>query len=197
MNLNLRPIFPVNETINQNNYYWFDKGFTPVDVDFILEKSKDYPYSEAGIINQATNDSIRKSNIKWLPFDETWSWVYERIMQYSAEANKTIWNFNLHTIIDQIQFTEYIGAGGHYDWHTDIGPNSISHRKISIIIQLTDSTDYEGGELQLKSSNVEIIAPRTKGSVILFPSFMLHRITPLLSGERRRLVLWGGGDHYR
>ena len=195
--MDLKPIFPVKEGINQTNYYWFENGFTTQEIDTIVNGSLEYEFQKAIIMDEGNTDKFRKSNIKWLPFDSKWEWVIDKIMSQVTEANKTIWNFDLKSIIDNIQYTEYEGNGGHYDWHLDIGPGSISHRKISITIQLSDPEEYVGGDLQIMTGSEYTTVPRGKGTVVIFPSFLLHRVVPLTSGNRKSLVLWVGGDHYK
>jgi PKHD-type hydroxylase len=133
--MKLRPVFTPTEEINQTNYYWFNGGLTSEEVDKIVEDAKEYPFVKALVVDEENTDKFRKSNIKWLPFDSKWDWVIDKIMSQVVEANDTIWKFDLNSVIDNIQYTEYEGNGGHYDWHLDIGPGSISHRKISIVIQ--------------------------------------------------------------
>ena len=195
--MDLKPIFPAKEGINQTNYYWFENGFTTQEVDTIVNGSLEYEFQRAVIMDEGNTDKFRKSNIKWLPFDSKWEWVIDKIMSQVTEANSAIWNFELKSIIDNIQYTEYEGNGGHYDWHLDIGPGSISHRKISIVIQLSDPNDYVGGDLQIMTGSEYTTIPRGKGNVVVFPSFLLHRVVPLTSGNRKSLVLWVGGDHYK
>jgi len=195
--MDLKPIFPAKEGINQTNYYWFENGFTTQEVDTIVNGSLEYEFQKAVIMDEGNTDKFRKSNIKWLPFDSKWEWVIDKIMSQVTEANNTIWNFELKSIIDNIQYTEYEGNGGHYDWHLDIGPGSISHRKISITIQLSDPEEYVGGDLQIMTGSEYTTVPRGKGTVVIFPSFLLHRVVPLTSGNRKSLVLWVGGDHYK
>ena len=195
--MDLKPIFPAKEGINQTNYYWFENGFTTQEIDTIVNGSLEYEFQKAIIMDEGNTDKFRKSNIKWLPFDSKWEWVIDKIMSQVTEANKTIWNFDLKSIIDNIQYTEYEGNGGHYDWHLDIGPVSISHRKISITIQLSDPEEYVGGDLQIMTGSEYTTVPRGKGTVVIFPSFLLHRVVPLTSGNRKSLVLWVGGDHYK
>ena len=85
-----------------------------------------------------------------------------------------------------------------YDWHVDCGDSSPAcFRKISITVQLTGQDDYSGGELVLKYGKNDTIIPKDKGRVAIFPSFMLHRVTPVESGIRKSLVLWLGGLPYR
>jgi PKHD-type hydroxylase len=195
--MELKPIFPYKQGINQTNYYWFNGGFSSEEVDKIVADAKEYSFVKGLVVDEENTDKFRKSNIKWLPFDSKWEWVIDRIMSQVTEANDAIWNFDLKSIIDNIQYTEYDGNGGHYDWHLDIGPGSISHRKISIVVQLSDPEDYVGGDLELKPGCDDLVIPRGKGNVVVFPSFLLHRVVPLTSGNRKSLVLWVGGDHYK
>jgi len=195
--MDLKPIFPIKEDINQTNYYWFENGFTTQEIDTIVNGSLEYEFQKAIIMDEGNTDKFRKSNIKWLPFESKWEWVIDKIMSQVTEANNAIWNFELKSIIDNIQYTEYEGNGGHYDWHLDIGPGSISHRKISITIQLSDPEEYVGGDLQIMTGSEYTTVPRGKGTVVIFPSFLLHRVVPLTSGNRKSLVLWVGGDHYK
>jgi PKHD-type hydroxylase len=195
--MELKPTFPYKQGINQTNYYWFNGGFSSEEVDRIVEDAKEYSFVKGVIVDEDNTDNFRKSNIKWLPFDSKWEWVIDKIMNQVMEANDAIWNFDLKSIIDNIQYTEYDGNGGHYDWHMDIGPGAISHRKISIVVQLSDPSDYVGGDLELKPGCTDMVIPRGKGNVVVFPSFLLHRVVPLTSGNRKSLVLWVGGDHYK
>jgi PKHD-type hydroxylase len=195
--MKLRPVFTPTEEINQTNYYWFNGGLTSEEVDKIVEDAKEYPFVKALVVDEENTDKFRKSNIKWLPFDSKWDWVIDKIMSQVVEANDTIWKFDLNSVIDNIQYTEYEGNGGHYDWHLDIGPGSISHRKISIVIQLSDPDEYVGGDLELMTGSDHTKIPRGKGNVVIFPSFLLHRVVPLISGNRKSLVLWVGGGHYK
>jgi PKHD-type hydroxylase len=195
--MKLRPIFTPTEEINQTNYYWFNGGLTSEEVDKIVEDAKEYPFVKALVVDEKNTDKFRKSNIKWLPFDSKWDWVIDKIMSQVVEANDTIWKFDLNSVIDNIQYTEYEGNGGHYDWHLDIGPGSISHRKISIVIQLSEPDEYVGGDLEIMTGSDHTKIPRGKGNVIIFPSFLLHRVVPLISGNRKSLVLWVGGGHYK
>lgn len=195
--MELKPIFLPKEDINQTNYYWFNGGFTSDEVNKIVEDAKEYPFVKALVVDEENTDKFRKSNVKWLPYDNKWEWVIDKIMSQVVEANDTMWKFDLKSVIDQIQYTEYEGNGGHYDWHMDIGPGKISHRKISIVVQLSDPSEYVGGDLELKTGADQVVVPRGKGNVIVFPSFLLHRVVPLTSGNRKSLVLWVGGGQYR
>jgi PKHD-type hydroxylase len=148
----------------------------------------------------ASDDSaIRSSIVKWIPQNDQWSWLYDKMINMATIANNALWNFDLQTAPEQIQFTEYHASqGGHYGWHQDIGPGMLSLRKVSITVQLSGPEDYQGGDLQIwQGGDNPIDAPKGKGTVVIFPSYMMHRVTKVTSGIRRSLVLWVGGEHYR
>lgn len=196
-----RPIFEVNNNINQTEYYWYQNGFSEEELEWITNLQAMYQYDTASIVG-STNPSddisnIRNSRIKWLTLDDNSSWVYEKLANMCLEANDTIWGFNVTSLKDDVQYTEYYEGGGHYDWHVDIGPYPINHRKISIVVQLSDPSEYEGGDLELWTGGQFKQIPKIKGCTVVFPSFLLHRVTPVTKGIRKSLVLWVGGDAYQ
>jgi len=197
--MEIKPIFNINTNINQTEYYWYKEGFNTEELDWISNLKELYEYEIASIVGPTDPTiikEIRQSRIKWIPFDENSIWLYDKLKNFAIEANNTVWGFDLHSIIDSIQYTEYPEGGGHYDWHVDIGPG-INHRKISIVVQLSDPSEYEGGDLQIWSGGQFRTVPKLKGCTALFPSFLLHRVTPVTKGLRRTLVLWVGGSSYR
>ena len=196
--MEIKPIIPVPTHINQTNYYWYKEGLDLIDVQKVEDLADTHPYTKGTIIgNDEIVESVRKSKIKWLYPNDGSQWLYDKIINMVVEANNTMWNFNLYSVIDSIQYTEYSEGGGHYDWHMDIGPGSISHRKVSITIQLSDPSEYEGGDLELWYGGSTIQIPKNKGLTVIFPSFSMHRVTPITKGVRKSLVLWVGGEHYK
>jgi PKHD-type hydroxylase len=191
-------VFPTNSKTIQTNYYWFENAFLNEEYDYINNLQGLYPFEKAKVVDDTINEDhkARKSQIKWLYHDEKSDWLYNKIENMVIEANQ-VWNFDLYSIRDSIQYTEYYEGGGHYDWHMDIGPYPINNRKISITIQLSDPDDYIGGDLEIWTGNGLQTCARQKGSALLFPSYMLHRVTPVTSGTRKSLVLWVGGSPYK
>jgi PKHD-type hydroxylase len=190
--------FDQKETDAQN-FYFYDKGFDKGELSKVEASIKELPWHIAKTAGD--NKKTRKSNIKWIPQNESWFWLYEKLANMAVEANSTIWNFDLNTIPEMIQYTEYHAPAGHYDWHADIGPGILSNRKVSITVQLSEPDEYEGGNLELfRGGSMEgpfESAPRSAGCVYLFPSYMMHRVTPVTRGTRKSFVLWLGGGHYK
>ena len=156
----------------------------------------------------------RKSDIVWL--NDTW--IYKELHPYVHQANeKAGWNFEWDWS-ESCQFTKY-GVGQYYGWHCDSWdrpynkPNDPAQhgkiRKLSMTISLSDPSEYEGGNLEFdfrnqvdwennkkaKVHSCNEIRPR--GSIIVFPSFVWHRVAPVTRGTRYSLVVWNLGPMWK
>jgi PKHD-type hydroxylase len=190
--------FPQRE-VDLLNWYWFERGFSIDEINRTLELTAKFNYEEAVTFGtDSPNDEIRKSRLKWINNSHTDAkWLYSKVLDLVKTANSNLWNFDLISSPESIQYTEYHEGGGHYGYHVDIGPGSASHRKVSLVVQLSDPSEYEGGEFEiLRGMNPEKL-PNNQGAVLLFPSYLLHRVTPVTRGIRRSLVLWVGGSPFR
>jgi PKHD-type hydroxylase len=181
------------------NYYYYSEGFSKSELKKIDKGIKKLSLNKASTAGINNKDDIRSSKVRWIPQDTEWLWLYKKLSEYISAANETLWDFDLHHIPEQIQFTEYYATeNGHYTWHQDIGPGTLSKRKISITVQLSEPDEYEGGDLEMwGGGNNVTTAYRGAGSVFIFPSYMMHRVTPVTKGVRKSFVLWVGGSHYR
>jgi PKHD-type hydroxylase len=97
-----------------------------------------------------------------------------------------------------MQVTEYCGEqGGYYHWHHDVQWNgqAVSDRKLSVTVQLSGADEYEGGDFEFDEvkTNADF---RSKGTVLVFPSYLRHRIHPVTSGTRCALVAWFFGPRW-
>ena len=184
--------------VNHFNYYYFTDVFTTEQLGRIKEIGNSYPMkaAEVGGGEDSQVSDYRKSEVSWIPEDQKNQWLYDKIAEYAVSANKEMWNFDIWGYHDSLQFTNYYGDGGHYDWHADLGPG-ISNRKLSVVLQLSDPKDYVGGELQMNTGGAITTVPKEYGLLCFFPSFVLHRVTPLTSGTRTSLVTWLCGANLR
>lgn len=184
--------------VNYTDYYWFKEGFTSEELQKIEEMTFQLPFETAatGQDDKSQISNYRKSKVKWCPQTEDWEWVYSKLHNMIVEANDTMWKFDLSSMNEQIQYTEYYEGGGHYDWHMDCGIGIQNQRKISVTVQLSSPDEYDGGDLEFNIGN-HITAPRIQGAAVIFPSFYLHRVTPVTKGTRKSFVLWVGGEPYR
>lgn len=182
--------------VDYSNYYYFQNAFTENEL-IVLKKIGDATHKEkAGVTDQGTITDTRISEVGWIAPTIEAEWIYEKIQNFVIEANNTMWNFDISGYHDQLQYTTYYGGGGHYDWHTDVGPN-MANRKISVVCQLTPPEQYTGGDLNINGGRGILTAPRDYNTVIIFPSFVLHRVTPVITGTRTSLVTWLAGPPLR
>jgi PKHD-type hydroxylase len=110
---------------------------------------------------------------------------------------ESFFDFELTGLFEQLQFTVYEEAGSHYDWHLDKMLSDLPPRKLSLVLQLSDPEEYTGGDLELFVSSNPIKIERKRGLLTAFPSFTLHRVTPVTSGIRKSLVAWVGGPKFK
>ena len=196
--------------------YWFWKSSIPSNLcDDIVQhglskqESKAFTGTSDDPTPEETADKIRQSNVSWL--DDRW--IYDIIQPYVTQANESAgWNFEWDWS-ETIQFTKY-KLNQFYDWHQDAynkpypddgNPNRTGKiRKLSIIVTLVDGSEYDGGDLQMnfrhkaKIDEIKTITEiRPKGSVIVFPSYIFHRVTPVTRGTRYSLVNWNIGYPYK
>tara|TARA_R110000851_G_scaffold53311_4_gene126455 strand:+ start:353 stop:958 length:606 start_codon:yes stop_codon:yes gene_type:complete len=195
--------FPYDDTVDYSNYYFFDREFSKAEIAKIHTLAKKYDFEVATTAKTSKEDknlnTIRKSKIKWLPKNKDFHWLYNRVGKLIEEANDQLYKFDLTGMREDFQYTIYPKDAGHYDWHMDIGgPGIMTQRKLSITIELTEhGVDYEGGLLQANLGNGLMDLPQGAGTAVLFPSFFVHRVTPVTKGERKSIVLWVGGNHYK
>lgn len=140
------------------------------------------------------NESVRRSSVRWLKRTADTYWIYARLIEHILELNDRHWRFDLNLLSDDIQYGEY-AESGHYTWHMDLGGGNLSTRKLSFSVQLSNPDDYDGGELEFKDTSKTVVAPRNQGTLIVFPSFLTHRVAPVSRGVRRSLVGWASGTH--
>lgn len=154
---------------------------------------------DAGLVGGQTAHSIRRADICWLDDVPEAGWVMDRVLRIVADANRESFGFDLTDFGESPQVARY-GAEreGHFDWHSDIGAgNWAAKRKLTIVVQLSDPADYDGGTLELRPDSNIASAPRQRGMAMIFPSFVLHRVTPVTAGERWSLTLWSHGPAFR
>ena len=185
-------------TAELDKYYCFRAGFTRDEINLLDKQLFDtnMQIKEATTFS-GSEEELRKSRVGWIPMDQNFLWLHAKLGEMVNIANKELWGFDISGMDEQIQYAEYPENGGHYDWHMDTGPDKFSRRKISITVQLSDPSEYEGGDLQIKINAGQSDTPKGLGNVVIFPSYLLHRVTPVTKGLRRSLVLWITGPAFK
>tara|TARA_R110000787_G_scaffold25200_1_gene70873 strand:- start:270 stop:890 length:621 start_codon:yes stop_codon:yes gene_type:complete len=203
-----------------NDYYWyFDSALSNKVCNEIINlgiKKGQEPASINGLTKPSKKEvkdlkKARDSNVAFI----SEPWIYDQIHPFINEANtKAKWDFQWD-FSEACQFTKY-SKNQFYDWHLDAWDEPYNNlndkdlngkiRKLSVTVSLSDPKDYEGGELEFdcrnelfgKKKNIltcNQIKPR--GSIVVFPSFIWHRVKPIIKGTRYSLVLWNVGYPFK
>ena len=186
----------------KQNYCFWEQELPSEFADEIKKMCEKQPKTE-GMISNDTGDGsreggdIRKSQVSWINDPE----CLELIWRYIMSANRLMFGFDIDKDF-AVQYTTYKGEDkGHYDWHqdTDMITEDFTDRKLSVVIQLSDSEDYEGGDFQFEFNQTVETVPgfRKKGSILIFPSFIKHRVTKVTNGTRNSLVSWIMGPNFK
>ena len=183
-----------------NNFVWFESTLAPYVITGLTAELKNYEENmiESQVSNGDVPKKLRNSRNMWIPQNH---WVAGMLSHYVYGANREHWQYDLSYGIDNgmIQYT-YYDKGMHYNWHVDYvmtPPNEPLSRKISFSLGISDIDDYEGGELSTKMDRNERSYKLDKGEIFVFPSWMLHRVTPVTSGTRYSMVMWNLGAPWR
>lgn len=166
-----------------------------------LKQIEEFWNEDAAHKAQVTNESgydenLRQGSIIAINRTKLSDWLYQRIGQIAIGANNEFYQFDLAGLGEPLQLARY-GVGDFFDWHMDFGAGVNSTRKLSISVQLSDPNTYEGGDLQFMINQKIVTAPRERGTVIVFPSFILHRVTEITKGTRESVVSWVSGHALR
>ena len=179
-------------------FAWWEDAFTKEQLDWLQQKAKEATQEAqvGGVYGGEVNDSIRRSELNWLHKDPESAWVFEKLAHVIANLNTEYFGFDLTGFGEALQLTNYHEARqGNYTWHQDFG-EGIS-RKLSIVLQLSDPSEYEGGELQLLNSGQPITIQKKRGFITVFPAWALHQVTPVVKGTRQTLVAWISGPSFK
>jgi PKHD-type hydroxylase len=150
------------------------------------------------------DQSLRECGIEFISYDHANPdnvRLFERLFYFTNFYNKTFFNFDAFGF-NYLQYTLYDKEGSHYDWHKDMfddrRESNCVHRKLSFSLILSDPEDYEGGVFEVApSGKAEVLTGIKKGTMIMFPSYIPHRVSPVLSGVRKSLVWWLTGPKFR
>ena len=186
--------------MNDLFHYWFwSQKLSPEICQKIINLGKE-KWERAITIDKEITDTFRKSEIVWIQEQ----WVYDLVWPFMLYANENAgWKYEISAAQD-CQVTRYT-KDGFYNWHKDgtgshnetknEPDNEFLHgntRKLSMSIVLND--DYEGGNFEIHNEDTPKLP---KGSIIVFPSFIDHRVTPVTKGTRYSLITWFVGPPFK
>lgn len=185
---------------NEPNYAYWNKSFSDEEIARIIELGEKYhQLSIASTVgdNGHTHPDLRQSKVSWIELNEDSKFIYDRIRDIVVPLNGQFFQFDLFGFVEHLQYTVYDGNDSHYTWHQDKGITTVSPRKLTVVVQLSDPSEFDGGNLQFLTGNEPETAKKEKGMLYTFPSWVLHRVTPVSQGVRRSLVIWLSGPKFK
>jgi PKHD-type hydroxylase len=124
-------------------------------------------------------------------------WIFQRVAAGIKHVNDQFFNFEIEKI-EVLQFSEYDESyKGFYAQHVDTGYQVNGFRKLSFSVLLSDPEKYKGGDLNFYFKKDPQAAIKDQGTMIVFPSYTLHEVTPVTSGTRYALVGWIWGPKFK
>jgi len=176
-----------------NTYAYWKKAFTKEECEKIIKIAKD-----KGLIKGTTKgkSDARQSKICWLYASDDLEWVFRKITDIVLNLNDRFFQFDIFGLNEGLQFTNYKAPSDKYDKHIDRSLD-FTIRKLSLSIQLTNPKEYKGGELYLYEDEKGTEMKKEQGTLILFPSYILHEVKPVTKGERNSLVSWVTGKQFK
>ncbi len=190
-------------SLKSNNsvpYAFQEQYFSAAECEAIQTLGSQYHTVPAYLGADAGVDTkVRQNLVAFLRRDDTAThWIFQRLSQAVRDFNQQFWQYQLD-FIETLQYTLYQQPGDFYTNHMDMSfNNSQEVRKLSFSVQLSDPSSYQGSNLEFLRLGHEYYLPvRTQGTVVMFPSFMVHQVTPLVSGTRASLVGWVIGPPFQ
>lgn len=192
----------------EHRFVTWNDGFSDEEIN-LIRSIGDTKQKQTAMVGGANNGveapEVRRSNISWIQ-EQDCPWLYEKLGWIVQQLNGQFYDYDLWGFYEDMQFTTYTSEDqGFYDWHMDSMGDSVDKhgvdkslpRKFSVSLQLSDPSEYEGGDLLIRTGKGFDTAPKAKGTVVAFPSFILHKVTPVTSGIRKSLVVWVTGPAFK
>jgi len=170
-------------------------AFTAEECDRILDFSKNTQ------MNAIAREDFQAK--MWsINYNEQTKWLWEKVVNNLTSVNEIWWNFDVYGIIEPFQLLCFDGSEGkegekdRWELHLD-NAHPFSFRKISFSVELSDPNTYEGGKLKVDVAATPIDLPNSRGTTIMFPSFFLNEVEPMINGKRWVLIGWISGPQLR
>ena len=193
--------FPHERTKVTFPYAWLDDMFTSEELDKITAHCDAGETKEGTVLGGPSQHRV--CQLSFHTWTQETGWIFDRLLNRLADMNNRWYGFELNGF-ESFQYTVYHASeAGKYDWHMDLcmGPDClpvgmIEPRKLSMTLLLND--DFKGGEFQIHTGREDeaTTVEMKKGRVIIFPSWVVHRVKPVTEGVRRSLVVWITGPKF-
>ena len=201
--------FALSRNFLIHNSIKVESAFSEEEVDLVVAslQSGEKEQGQVGTIEAEAETLLkfRSSKISFINYSKEYSWLFDKFNKIIQNVNEEYYNFDLNGY-DYVQYSEYLAnENGHYDYHIDLMMDMIPqkeydflYRKLSFSLCLNQQgNDYSGGDFKIKTGAEGDSVKLNKGDMIVFPSFILHKVEPVTEGVRKSLVGWVTGPKFK
>ncbi len=172
--------------------------FTREELSAFIENQKTKDMGVSGIYDaQGARVDTTYRNSKQVRINEDNPFI-DKLRSAVKTINEEKLKVNISAYCKENDFVEY-GVDGKFEQHKDIlwptnvyGHNRHPIRKLTTVVLLND--DFEGGKLALWSKGQRYSFVFEPGDVITLPSYIDHKVDPIISGTRYTVVSWSYGE---
>jgi PKHD-type hydroxylase len=185
-------------------YVALDGLIDNTSLDLIADYCNQQGSMPATLGHRNQNTNIRQCDTRFHYINPATDWIFDLLEHAANTVNDRHFQFDLWGF-DRFQYTVYNQPGSHYTYHSDMafGPVTATElkppRKLSFSLILSDPSEYSGGLFEIASNDIKephVIA-QPRGRIIAFPSYMTHRVTPVITGVRKSIVVWATGPKFK
>lgn len=180
-------------------YAYATNCFSQEEIDKIIKLGETQSIKKAELENGTSNKSVRNCTMSWIEVDDKSKDVFLKLSNIVNSLNDKFYKFDL-TEMESLQYTKYDSETvDFYASHSDDSYKFNLFRKLSVSVQLSDPSKYTGGELIFYRNTLleNSVAPKQLGTVVVFPSFVIHEVKKITAGTRKSLVTWINGPRFK
>ena len=191
-------IFAPHCSPQRRPFMYSNRFFSAHDVQRIITLGDALPLGKAlvGSSNPRQDDRSRIAQGAFIEADDESSWLFDKLAQIVSQWNDECFGLDLIGFCEQTAYITYEAPSGHYRWHVGCGKTKYP-RKLSVSLLLSGPEDHEGGDLEVWLGDEPMVIPKHRGMLAVFPSYTMHRVTPVTKGVRKSLVAWVNGPDFR
>ena len=187
-------------------YVYWDDFFSEEEL-VVIEKYLDNHTLEEAVVTGEANalcveEKIRITSVSMIESGDNNKNLFDKLLYITDIINGHFYNYDLLGF-DHLQYTVYDKVGSHYSYHMDMVLSAAVTgvlqlpRKLSFSLILSNSDEYKGGEFEFLIGGDPLKVEQKRGRIIAFPSYIIHRVTPVTSGTRKSLVFWATGPKFK
>jgi PKHD-type hydroxylase len=186
---------PVHTSRSSGGMLQTGSGLSDAEIQRLRDFGDTLDTTNVKLFGRSDAERVLATGSRFDRCEET-EWLYQLMAERIQQINAEFFGYDLTCFAETFYYLSY-GPGEHFNWHVDAGSKLSAPRKLSMVVQLSDPSEYEGGEFDVLEAVDYARADRVKGLAMVFPAYKIHRVTPVTRGKRRTLAIFACGPSFR